>query len=93
MKFRKKPLVIDAALWDGSEKALAEVIGLRSQSHLEMPVPCREVPIKIVTLEGTMAADIGDYIIKGVNGKLYPCKPDIFAKTYDPVNPGKDGAR
>lgn len=41
--------------------------------------------IYIDTLEGTMKADIGDYIITGVNGEKYPCKPDIFEKTYEPV--------
>ncbi len=39
----------------------------------------------IETLEGNMRADVGDYIIKGVNGEFYPCKPDIFEKTYEPV--------
>lgn len=41
----------------------------------------------ITTLEGTMRADVGDWIIRGVNGELYPCKPDIFAATYEPVEP------
>lgn len=41
--------------------------------------------IKIETLKGTMKASVGDYIIKGVNGEFYPCKPDIFAKTYEEV--------
>lgn len=41
--------------------------------------------IFIETLEGTMKANIGDYIITGVNGEQYPCKPDIFEKTYEPV--------
>lgn len=41
--------------------------------------------LKIKTLEGVMTADIGDYIIKGVNGEFYPCKPDIFEKTYEEV--------
>jgi hypothetical protein len=41
--------------------------------------------IEIETLEGTMSANPGDWIIKGVNGEFYPCKPDIFAKTYEPV--------
>lgn len=41
--------------------------------------------IDIETLEGTMHASIGDYIITGVNGEQYPCKPDIFEKTYEPV--------
>ena len=42
--------------------------------------------IKIETLEGIMKASIGDYIIKGVNGEFYPCKPDIFTKTYEEIN-------
>ncbi|WP_346893545.1 hypothetical protein [Clostridium sp. UBA871] len=41
--------------------------------------------IIIHTLEGDMKAEVGDWIIKGVNGELYPCKPDIFKKTYDPI--------
>ena len=46
----------------------------------------RENPVlKIETLEGTMEASEGDYIIKGVNGEFYPCKPDIFEKTYELV--------
>lgn len=40
---------------------------------------------QIHTLEGTMTADVGDYIIRGIHGELYPCKPDIFKATYDPV--------
>ena len=41
--------------------------------------------LTIDTLKGKMKADIGDYIIKGINGEFYPCKPDIFAKTYEEV--------
>ena len=41
--------------------------------------------VPIETLEGTMRASVGDYIIKGVNGEFYPCKPDIFEKTYEKV--------
>ena len=41
--------------------------------------------LKIDTLEGTMTASVGDYVIKGVNGEFYPCKPDIFEKTYEPA--------
>ena len=50
--------------------------------EVEGPVTKQE---DIVTLEGVMRADIGDYIITGVNGERYPCKPDIFAATYEPV--------
>ena len=51
--------------------------------------PCnlvKEEGLTIHTLEGDMIASIGDYIIKGVNGEFYPCKPDIFEKTYEKVN-------
>ena len=44
-----------------------------------------EVPMDIQTLEGTMHADPGDYIITGVKGERYPCKPDIFEQTYEKV--------
>lgn len=44
-----------------------------------------EVTVEIQTLEGTMRADPGDWIITGVNGEQYPCKPDIFEKTYERV--------
>ncbi|MBQ3089506.1 MAG: hypothetical protein IJD21_02975 [Oscillospiraceae bacterium] len=43
-------------------------------------------PIKIETLEGTMQAEVGDYIITGIKGEKYPCKPDIFRLTYEPVS-------
>lgn len=49
----------------------------------------KEMDIK--TLEGTMHANVGDWIITGVNGEQYPCKPDIFEKTYEPVIPKKYG--
>jgi len=45
-----------------------------------------EVEFFIKTLEGVMLASVGDYIITGVNGEQYPCKPDIFEKTYEPVD-------
>lgn len=45
----------------------------------------KEEKIEIETLEGTMTASVGDYIIKGVNGEFYPCKPDIFDKNYEEV--------
>jgi hypothetical protein len=46
--------------------------------------------IEIPTLEGVMRASLGDFIIKGVNGEFYPCKPDIFAKTYEAVEAGHE---
>lgn len=79
--YRKKPVVIEAGLvkpenilrvaeWCGGDPMGTEV----EWTH-----------ININTLEGTMRADIGDYVIKGVKGEFYPCKPDIFEATYDLV--------
>ena len=47
--------------------------------------------LKIPTLEGVMTAQVGDYIIKGVHGEFYPCKPDIFKETYEPSGLSVDG--
>jgi hypothetical protein len=87
MKFRKKPVVIEAfrveqrALWpDWFHSAVSanEVITHGMGKFGEGPVYC-----EIKTLEGTMRVDEGDWIIQGVKGELYPCKPDIFAATYE----------
>lgn len=76
--FRKKPVIIEAVQWNGrNEMEIARFIG----GNLEMD----DDGLLIHTLEGTMKASVGDYVIKGVNGEFYPCKPDIFEKTYDPV--------
>ena len=94
-KYRKKPVVIEALKWDGSN--LIEVrtfIDGRSPSISSNIAKekwqdyCGIVEIEgliIRTLEGRHVASIGDYIIKGISGEFYPCKPDIFAKTYEEV--------
>jgi len=82
-KFRKKPIVIEAVCWDGTEPVRGELNRWVSGNVLcwsSDDAPC------LKTLEGTMRAEIGDWIIKGVKGEFYPCKPDIFAATYEPVN-------
>lgn len=79
-KFRKKPVVIEAWQWDGvatSDQRPAWLRGVR--------VDHNEQTMAINTLEGTMIATVGDWIIKGVKGEIYPCKPDIFAATYEAV--------
>ena len=87
MKYRKKPIVIDAWLFEGtfgSYSAISKTLGSPEGFFFcEGPGNLQEIEIK--TLEGTMTASPGDWIIKGVKGELYPCKPDIFAATYDPV--------
>lgn len=81
-KFRKKPVVIEAVRWDGSNSGeVYRFIGDEPYGDF-----VNEIPIK--TLEGTMVASLGDWIIKGVKGEYYPCKPDIFDATYEPVEDG-----
>lgn len=84
MKYRKKPVVIEAIQFIDNADRIIEI-----QEFLggdTMRVNYGDNPyIKIETLEGTMKASVGDYIIKGVNGEFYPCKPDIFEKTYEEV--------
>lgn len=85
-KFRKKPVEIDAVQWDGTEagtKAVFEFCQSRDVFYCEGPGGLREM--EIVTLEGRMTASAGDWIIRGIKGELYPCKPDIFEASYDPV--------
>jgi len=83
MKYRKKPVVIDAILFDASPQAAIDVCEMAGDSERLLTFDERGCVIK--TLEGEMLANFGDYIIKGVQGELYPCKPDIFAKTYEPA--------
>lgn len=77
--FRKKPVVIEAIqLTPLNLEEIEEFVGGDLANHPEGGVV-------IATLEGAMRASIGDYIIKGVQGEFYPCKPDIFKSTYEPV--------
>ena len=79
-KFRKKPVVIEAVQWiDGNGFILADWCGGR----LEKAENPDDAKIVIQTLEGAITASHGDYIIRGVKGEFYPCKPDIFAGTYE----------
>jgi hypothetical protein len=75
-KFVKKPIVIEAIKYDGTnEKEIYAFMGDTVLSN--------EQGLLIPTLEGTMVAYVGDYIIKGIKGEYYPCKPDIFENSYD----------
>jgi len=82
-KFRKKPVVIDAIQWTG--KNYSEVC--RFIGYEVSQITTFAGPLVIQTLEGQMLANDGDWIIRGVKGEFYPCKPDIFAATYDAVVP------
>lgn len=94
-KYRKKPVIIDAIQWTGNN--LRDVFifmgdevnydgdwRVQDRFHdLENSYKYNGFPIK--TLEGTHTATVGDFIIKGVQGEFYPCKPDIFEQTYEEV--------
>lgn len=84
MKYRKKPVVIDAVEWTGANHLITETFMAGSGAYIDYSERKLGV-IKIPTLEGTMDGTVGDYIIKGVQGEFYPCKPDIFNQTYEPV--------
>ena len=88
-KYRKRPVEIDAI-----QLHMSNMDGLITQMRRDgyevesfSQPPMQAISgIRIKTLEGTMEANFGDYIIKGIQGEYYPCKPDIFDKTYDVVS-------
>jgi hypothetical protein len=84
-KYRKKPVVIDAMQFDGrNHDAVFEWMTQASPGAV-IPAGGDDTRLIIQTLEGDMTASTGDWIIRGVKGEFYPCKPDIFAATYEPA--------
>jgi hypothetical protein len=81
-RFRKKPVVIEARQYTGQNGTEL----LRWIGGTELGEDLLGDYVEIVTLEGTMRADKNDWIIKGVKGEFYPCKPDIFEATYEPAD-------
>jgi hypothetical protein len=86
MKYRKKPVIIEAIQFEDNSDRIIEIHEFMGGDTIRVNYEDKDNPyLKIETLEGTMKASVGDYIIKGVNGEFYPCKPDIFEKTYERV--------
>lgn len=81
MKYRKKPVVVEALQWTGHNVDQMMVF-CAGKAH-DIYENSYGFDLTIHTLEGDHHASVGDYIIKGVHGELYPCKPDIFAETYE----------
>jgi len=91
MKYKKKPIIIDAVQFNGlnleeikefvGDKLVYDIIDIAWQVGKGRP----HILMKIKTLEGDMNVSEKDYIISGINGEFYPCKPDIFYKTYEEV--------
>lgn len=96
-RYRKKPVEIEAVRWDGTAETATSIVNWMvthngtARYTCSNPDRCAEhdgdTPhhIAIDTLEGTMRADLGDWIIRGIKGEFYPCKPDIFEATYEAV--------
>ena len=78
-KFKKKPVIIEAVQYDNNKNEIEEFVGTALRTLQKES----ETFLFIDTLEGTMRIDPDDYVIKGVHGEFYPCKPDIFEETYE----------
>ena len=84
MKFRKKPVVVEAMQWDGSVESIDE-INSKFGKDVEYYAYEDGVYASCITLEDDLTVSPNDWIIKGIKGEVYPCKPDIFAATYEQV--------
>lgn len=85
MKFRKKPVVVEAVRFPYDGIITQEFINFLKLNPQQAMVGEGYNFWEINTLEGTMVAEKGDWVIKGIKGEFYPCKPDIFEATYEPV--------
>lgn len=83
-KFKKKPVIIEAVQFNNIDDYL-KIYNWMKESNYTMADECiySTPEMHIQTLEGCMSAKPGDWIIKGVNGEFYPCKPDVFEQTYE----------
>lgn len=81
-KYRKKPIVISAVQFTGTDESLREITELAGSQPIKNDGHSMVIP----TLEGWMIASLGDFIIRGVAGEVYPCKESIFKNTYESVD-------
>jgi hypothetical protein len=84
MQYRKRPVVIEADRWLPNDRACRNNAAMIPGAKIDGD------KLLIATLEGTMTASPGDWVIRGVHGEYYPCKPDIFEATYEPVPQEKE---
>lgn len=88
-KYRKKQVVVDAFQWTGGPDQTEDpewiVEAIKQGTVRFNDEGTDQVTMEIATLEGNHIARQGDYIIKGIKGEIYPCKPDIFEQTYEPA--------
>ena len=84
MNYRKKPVVIQAVQWTGANVDDVAALAGDAWPGEVAPNPPAD-SLVIATLEGEMRCEVGDWLIRGVKGEFYPCKPDIFEATYEPA--------
>ena len=97
--YRKKPVVINAVEWNGkNQREIFDFLTNGTKENCALTLEedtfridlvnggCQTGDLIIKTLEGELKASVGDFIIKGISGEFYPCKPDIFEKTYEQVD-------
>lgn len=85
MKFRKKPVVVEAAQWLGYLNRLPAWANAARTSYSAHKDDVTTAIVYFKTLEGEMRCDYGDWVILGIKGEVYPCKPDIFEASYEKV--------
>lgn len=81
-RYRKKPVVIEAVQWAGNMSKIISLVGHDLPTYGDG----RNGSLRVTTLEGDMECRLGDYLIKGIKGEIYPCKADIFMATYEAVD-------
>ena len=81
-RYRKRPVEILAVRWDGTDEAFSEICRLGGRQQVVTRLGDNLI---IPTPEGDHVASLGDWIIRGIAGEIYPCKPDIFEVTYEPI--------
>lgn len=85
IQYRKKPVVVQAVQWNGNN--YENILNYLFSTDLpNNPIRQYGNQLIIKTLEGDMTTELYDYVIKGIHGEIYPCKPEIFKKTYEPID-------
>lgn len=85
VKYKKKPVVVDAVFYDGSDASYNDILAMSDDSRRFISPRHTGAWFYITTPEGPVRCSIGSWVIKGVSGEFYPCRDDIFAATFEPV--------
>lgn len=82
--YKKRPIIIQAVKWEGNNFDEVQELDYNPSNRVRQS-NVEEGKLLIVTLEGIMTATLGDWVVRGVEGELYPCKPSVFDSTYEDV--------